>query len=365
MTDPASDDSDDSDAKLPRLRPAALLLAWGAFWLLMLLLAVQDHLRQGRTGLWKPLLWEGTSFSAATLLLGLQWRRMHRFDALLVQPWRWFAAQLVWLPPAALAFVGAVYGLRHGLYALLGQTYAHEAWPLVLRYESLKFALFYVLFVAGLFGLRSHVALAQARLRAERARTLSRQAQLLQLTQQLEPHFLFNALNTIAETVHDNPELADSLLTRLAALLRAATDLTRQPQVTLGEELHLLGSYVAIMRERFAERVTVRFEVDPAAVDCRVPTLALQPLVENAFRHAVEPRTQQTTVRIVARRDGKRLQLAVEDDGKGLPESARFGVGLDNLRQRLAVHYGAQATLVLASRAGGGASVRIELPCEC
>ncbi len=355
----------DRDATLPPAPRAGFVLAWGAFWLLMLLLAVQDHLRQGHSDLWKPLLWEGSSFVVATLLLGAQWRRIHRFDALLARPWRWFAAHLAWLPPAALAFVAAVYALRHGVYALLGQTYAHEPWALVLRYETLKFALFYVLFVGVLFGVRSHAALAASRLRAERSHALLQRAQLLQLTQQLEPHFLFNALNTIAETVHTDPELADTLLTRLAALLRAATDLARQPEAALRDEIALVEGYAAIMRERFADRVTVRFDIDPAAADCRVPTLALQPLLENAFRHAVEPRREPTTVVVGARREGARLRLWVEDDGGTLRAAPSSGVGLDNLRRRLALRYGRDARLTLAPRAGGGVAARIELPCAC
>ncbi|MBI3154789.1 MAG: histidine kinase [Burkholderiales bacterium] len=357
--------TDEPHATLPRLPLAGFGLAWGAFWLLLLMLAVQDHLRQGRTDLWKPLLWEGSSFAVASLLLGSQWRRLHRFDRLITQPWRWFAAHLAWLPPAALGFVVAVYAIRHGVHALLGEPYRHEPWPVVLRYETLKFALFYVLFVAILFGVRSHVALADARLRAERSRALSQQAQLLQLTRQLEPHFLFNALNTIAETVHTDPLLADTLLVRLAALLRAATELTRESEVSLAEELQLLEGYIAIMRERFGDRVTVRLEVGPGAADCRVPTLLLQPLVENAFRHAVEPRPGRTAIVVKARREGARLELAVEDDGGAWPAAPVFGVGLTNLQQRLAMRYGGDASLRLEARAGGGVCAWIELPCGC
>ena len=103
-------------------------------------------------------------------------------------------------------------------------------------------------------------------------------AQLKLLHAQIEPHFLFNALNTIASTIHTDPNLADALLTKLAALLRAATELARQPETTLDEELRLLEAYAAIMRQRFAERVDVRFDIDDSARPCRVPTLLLQPL---------------------------------------------------------------------------------------
>jgi signal transduction histidine kinase len=324
---------------------------------------VQDHLRQGHHDLWKPVLWEGTSFIVATLIVAAQWPRLHCRDHLLGQPLRWFAVNLVWLPVAAVVFVVAAYALRHGLYAAIGQTYVHEPWPVVFRYEILKFGLFYLLFVAILFGIRSHVAMSAARVRAEQARTLVQQAQLLQLTQQLEPHFLFNALNTIAATVHADPDLADTLLTRLAALLRAATDLTRCPEIELAEELRLLEAYVAIMRARFVDRVVVRFEIEPAAQACRVPTLVLQPLIENAFRYAVEPRSGLTTIEVRASVTETRLTLTVADDGGVLPASPAFGVGLSNLRHRLELRYGDRASLSLAARPGAGVIARIDLPC--
>jgi two-component system, LytTR family, sensor kinase len=353
-----------SDANPPRLPLTGFLVAWVAFWILMLTIAVQEHLREGHADIWKPLLWEGTAFLVASVILGTQWLRLQSHDHLLARPWRWFATNLVWLPLAAVLFVVGIYAIRHGVYALIGETYNHAAWPVVFRYEILKFSLFYLLFVAILFGVRSHVAMSAERVRAERARALVQQAQLLQLTQQLEPHFLFNALNTIAATVHADPDLADTLLTRLAALLRAATDLTRRPEIELAEELRLLDAYVAIMRARFADRVSVHFEVADRARTCRVPTLALQPLIENAFRHAVEPRSVPTTIHVRAQVADARLTLAVEDDGGVLPAHPEFGVGLSNLRHRLALRYGERAQLTLSRRPTGGVSARIEMPCE-
>jgi hypothetical protein len=353
------------DPALPRLPLAGLGIAWSVFWLLMMTVAVQDHLRQGHTDLWKPLLWEGTSCVVASIIVALQWRRVHHHDRWLAQPWRWFGASLLWLPLAAPGFVTAAYGMRHAVHAALGQPYHHEAWGIVFRYESLKFSLFYLLFVAILFGMRSRAALSAERVRAERSRALSQQAQLLQLTQQIEPHFLFNALNTIAATIHTDPERADTLLTRLAALLRAATDLARQPEVALADELRLLEGYAAIMCERFAGRVDLHWDIDPHSTACRVPTLALQPLLENAFLHGVERRSQPTRVVVRSRRDGLRLLLEVEDDAGELPASQQFGIGLTNLQQRLALRFGVHAALTLSQRGAAGVLARIEMPCEC
>lgn len=364
----AEDTADETpavDTPVARLPTRAFAIAWAVFWTLMATIAIQDHLRQGHADWWKPLLWEGSSFVVASVMAALHAPWILRTDRLLARPAHWFAANLLPLLPAAPVFVVLVYGIRHGAYAALGLRYEHEPWPIVLRYEALKFALFYALFVAVLFGMRSFAALGASRLRAERARTLLQQAQSLQLTQQLEPHFLFNALNTIAATVHTDPQRADALLTRLAALLRAATDLARRPEIALDEELRLLEAYGEIMRERFADRVALSFDVDAGARRCLVPALVLQPLLENAFLHAVEPRAERTAVHVRAHVAEGRLRLEVADDGGAWPSTPAFGVGLSNLQQRLALRYGAHATLqVEGAPAGRGVRARIELPCE-
>ncbi|MBI5257219.1 MAG: histidine kinase [Burkholderiales bacterium] len=362
---PAPNAAPADTAAPPQAARPGFLVAWAVFWALLLTVELQDHWRSGGRGLWGPLLWWGSSLLVASPVALWQWRRAARFDAQLARPWPWFAANVAPLVVVAPAFVGAVYALRHAVYAMAGQVYQHQPWPEVLRYEVLKFAMFNVLFVAVVFGIRSHAALHQARLGLERERRLAQQAQLLQLAQQLEPHFLFNALNTIASTIHDDPDLADHLLTRLAALLRAATDLTRQPENPLDEELRLLQAYADIMVRRFAGRVQVRVELDPAAQACRVPTLALQPLLENAFRHGVERRPGPCTIIVRVQRHAQRLLLQVEDDAGLLPAEPAWGVGLGTLRQRLQARHGGDARLTLAARPGGGVIASIELPCGC
>lgn len=341
----------------PRRAPAAFVWAWALFWLLMLTIALQDHLREPGAVWWKPLLWEGSSCLAATVMLALRWRQTPRLDPWLSQPLQWFARHLAWLPLLAPAFVVAIFAIRHGVYALLGERYTHAPWVDVFLYECTKFSLFYLLFVAMVFGLRTFAALAEQRVRAQ-------QAQLAQLTQQLEPHFLFNALNTIAATIHDDPDRADALLTKLAALLRAATDLTRRPQCTLDEELKLLEGYAAIMCERFADRVQLHWAIDDAARGCRVPTLAVQPLLENAFRHAVERSSEPSELWVRARCSGGRLRVEV-DQSRGQPPAAPTeGVGLATLRQRLVALHGPRAAMGLEPLAPAGARAWFELPCE-
>lgn len=341
-------------------------VAWLVFWVLMMTIAVQEHQRNGGITYWQPLLWEGSSCVVASVIVWAQWRGARRADALLARPLHWFVRAVRWLPLLAPGFVAAVFTLRHVAYALVGRIYLHDPWPQVFRFEMLKFSVFYLLFAAVVFGVRSNLALADARIRIEREQRLAQHAQLLQLAQRIEPHFLFNALNTIAATIHSDPDLADTLLTRLAALLRAATDLASSPETTLEDELRLLEGYVSIMLQRFADRVDVRLHVDPTLHGCRVPTLLLQPLLENAFRHGVERRSQPTTIAVRVSRVGAQLRLEVEDDAGVFDDPApRFGVGLSNLRDRLQARYGESASLVLIGREPAGVLARIELPCEC
>ncbi|MFO1329401.1 MAG: histidine kinase [Rubrivivax sp.] len=356
-----------ADAAPPMPR-RAFAAAWLIFWVLMATLAVQDQLRQGRTELWKPLLWEGSSALVATALLALAWPTLPRQDALLATPLRWLRRPLLLMLPAALVFVSSVQALRALVHAAAGLPWHHDPWPQLLAYEVPKFCIFYGLFAALLFGLRAFAFLQAERLRLQRQATLAREAQMRQLAQQIEPHFLFNALNTIAGTVQDAPALADRLITRLAALLRASIDAGRRPLVPLADELELAQAYADIMGTRFGARVQVAFDVDDDARRCTVPVLLLQPLLENAFRHGVERQPGAMRIALQARVQGGRLQLSVRQTPGTLaaPAPDGRGVGLANLRQRLALAFGDAARLELrALEAPAGVEVRVELPCAC
>jgi two-component system, LytTR family, sensor kinase len=354
-------------APLPAAEPSRLWVrlawAWGAFWLLMLSAGVIEYLRVGGRQLWEPLLDYATAALVTTAIALLQLRHAPRLDGLLDQPLRWFLRLWAWLPLLALAYVAALYGLRHAARALIGEPYRHGPWGEVLLYESIKFAIFYTLFSGVHFGLRSYRAWAAERVRTEHQARLAEQAQLAQLTQQLQPHFLFNALNTVSALIHTDPDLADTLLTRLATLLRAATDAGQRPEQPLADELVLLEAYADIMTRRFADRASVHWQVDADARACAVPTLGLQPLLENCFRHVVEQRRAPTRIVVRARRSAGVLCIEVEDDGDAQPAPPVFGVGLGNLQRRLRALHGARAGVTLHARPGGGMTVRVELPC--
>jgi two-component system, LytTR family, sensor kinase len=204
-----------------------------------------------------------------------------------------------------------------------------------------------------------------ARIHRLREAQLSR-AQLHALRAQVRPHFLFNALNAVTALIRDDPATAERMVTGLGALLRRSLDSDGAVEVPLREELDLAESYLDIERARFADRLTVRWHVDPAALDARVPPLVLQPLAENAVRHGLWPRAAPGTVVVTARREHDELVLTVEDDGVGLPDRATArrgaGIGVANLTARLAQLYGARGRLALTPRAGGGTTATVVLP---
>jgi two-component system LytT family sensor kinase len=190
------------------------------------------------------------------------------------------------------------------------------------------------------------------------------EARLAALRSQLQPHFLYNALGGIAELIHRDPQAADRMVVRLARLLRIALDERNAHEVTLAHELDCLDPYVELEKMRYGERLTVVTDIEPAARDAHVPGLLLQPLVENAIRHGIAPRSAPGTVRIRARIAGEMLEVEVEDDGVGIAPDLADGIGLRNTRARLAEHYGSAATLAIERRATGGSCAKVVVPQE-
>ncbi len=346
----------------------ALVLSWLLFWALMVAVAIQDYLRAHGQALWQPVLWETSSAVVGSALLWLLRRRLRRHDdRLLATPVRWFGLQLAAMPVFYLLFVPTTFAIRHAVYALLGETYRHEPWGQVFVYEGVKLVLFYSIFSVVLFGVLSYQALLREKERAREADRLLGQARLQRLTQQMQPHFLFNALNTISSLMHADVARADATLMQLADVLRATLDTAEQQQVPLEAELRLARGYAQLMAERFADRVALDWQVDPSALACHVPVMSLQPLIENVFKHTVERRRQMTHLRVSARRADGRLVVCVEDDqGQLSPEPATGGgIGLANLRARLQVLHGGDASLVLTALALAGVRAELSLPCAC
>ena len=188
------------------------------------------------------------------------------------------------------------------------------------------------------------------------------------LRMQLNPHFLFNTLHTISALIHENPDDADRIVARLSELLRVSLEQSESQEVPLRQELAFLERYLEIEQTRFQERLAVEREIESGLDDVLVPSLILQPLVENAIRHGIEPREDRGRVRIAVRRLDGMLELKVSDNGPGLPETEatprRDGVGLSNTRSRLAHLYGAKHQFDLTPASGGGLEARLLIPCR-
>jgi len=190
------------------------------------------------------------------------------------------------------------------------------------------------------------------------------EARLQALQMQLNPHFLFNTLNAIASLMHKDVDAADRMIVRLSELLRYALDSTNEQEVPLRQELDFLGRYLDIQRARFGERLTVTQQIADEVLNARVPNLILQPLVENAIEHGIDPHARPGEIILRAlRRDG-RLVLEVQDNGgglaKGLPPVE--GIGLSNTRARLEQLYGPAHQLELKAGSSGGLTVFIDIP---
>lgn len=193
------------------------------------------------------------------------------------------------------------------------------------------------------------------------------QARLQALKLQLQPHFLFNTLNTVTALVHTDPRAAERMVSGLSELLRFSLGTSGDQEILLERELQVLRYYLEIQQVRFHDRLSVSFDIDPAVERAYVPSLLLQPLVENAIKHGIGPRAAAGRIAISARRNGgNMLSLQVSDDGVGGPpdESRREGVGLGNTRARLQSLYGESHRLEVGTRAEGGFLVSIEIPFE-
>jgi two-component system LytT family sensor kinase len=202
----------------------------------------------------------------------------------------------------------------------------------------------------------------ESRLEADLAR-----AQLDALRLEIEPHFLFNSLNSIAALIRKKAsDRALSMLLELSELLRAAVDGRRQHTTTLAEETAFVKRYIELQRTRFSDRLDVRYAISPESERCAVPAFLLQPVVENAFRHGFARRSGSCHLELAASVDGNHLHVSVRDDGAGLPPdfdlTEHAGTGLGNARLRLQRLYDGTAQIRLERADGGGTIAHIRLP---
>jgi two-component system LytT family sensor kinase len=206
-------------------------------------------------------------------------------------------------------------------------------------------------------------------LKLEEQRRLLLEARLDALQRQINPHFLFNTLNSIASLVRTKPELAREMTVKLANILRALLR-EHDSYVPLSQELKFTDDYLDIEVVRFGtEKLRVEKDIDPRTLDTLVPSILLQPLIENSIKHGLEPRINGGTVTLRSRLQGNRVLIEVADDGVGIQakEASRLprtgaGVGMKNVRERLEVLYGREARFTVVSNPGRGTLVSIEIP---
>jgi two-component system, LytTR family, sensor kinase len=228
-------------------------------------------------------------------------------------------------------------------------------------------SLVYWLIAGAWLALRYYERFVTSELRRERLERGFSEARLNALRLQLDPHFLFNALNTVSAQVDRDPRLARRMIEHLGDLLRLSLESKDRQEVALVEELAFLDHYVEIQRIRFGESLRIRTDVAPEVRHASVPSLILQPLVENAVRHGLSSRAGGGTVTVIARPAGDRLEIRVQDDGVGLPTGWKLetgaGVGLSVTRERIAeLHPNGSSRFTVTSRASGGTNVDISLP---
>ncbi|MET0988234.1 MAG: histidine kinase [Steroidobacteraceae bacterium] len=218
------------------------------------------------------------------------------------------------------------------------------------------------------FGFRYYEAVQQQREAALRATALAQEAQLKMLRYQLNPHFLFNTLNAISTLILDNRNtVANAAVSGLSDFLRYTLDQDPMKKVTVAQEVDALNLYLNIEKMRFGERLRLHYDLEPQSLDALMPSLMLQPLIENAIKYAVSPREEGGAIRIAAHVQDTTLHLRVSDDGPGLKDTTRLqngrGVGIRNTRERLHVLYG-EAGHVAVENTNPGLSVHVQLPVE-
>ena len=372
MTTPPPAHAPDVQSARPRRALAArgALAAFVVFSALGLLrfsyLFLDDVVRDEPGTFLERLIEESTGAYAALLLFGGVVWLFRRFP--LDRPgWRRrIPVHVLGVVVYSAAHTSMLWGSRVALFPLAGLgAYDYGRMPMRYAMEFANDVITYGVYVSVIIAFRYYAALRERELRAAELERGLAQAELRNLRLQLQPHFLFNALNTISATMYDAPEAADAMIGQLSDLLRLSLRTAHTHEVPLRAELATLDLYASIMRARFGDRLRIEVDAEPAAGDALVPSLLLQPLVENAVRHGNAMRLGFGAVSVRARRQGAELLLEVVDDGPGVApgqDVLRAGLGLSATASRLRLLYGDAHRFAAANVPGGGFAVTIVIP---
>jgi two-component system LytT family sensor kinase len=275
---------------------------------------------------------------------------------------------------AAFAIISLIAAAWSALLQMLFNPWGHpqppgpfvDVWRTWLTYQVLTFLFVYLLIVAITYVVDSRESTARQQTETARLNEELSKAQLAALRRQVEPHFMFNALNSIAGLVRDQRnDVAVSMIVGLSEFLRRASEDSHRSQVTLAEEVEYLQRYLDIQKVRFAERLQVSVDIPAELLQAQVPNLLLQPLVENAIKHGIAKRVAGGAIRVAGARRNGNLCLRVYNDGPSLPadwQATHQGIGIGNLRARLQILHGSEFELQLRNAEPGGVEVSVTLP---
>jgi anti-sigma regulatory factor (Ser/Thr protein kinase) len=346
-----------------------LLLILGVWTWVAFFFATRDYFGRRSFGLeatWtKALWWKGMEWYAWAILSLAVVRVCRRFyDPLNLNWWRYLGIHLV---------CGTVISTVHVAICSIGALIEAKvlntghSWPYLFHLVFVNHFHFDWLVYAGIVSvwhaIDSYRSFRDRELQAVALEGQLARSQLQMLKTQLQPHFLFNTLHGISALNHEDPKAANRMLARLSSLLRLTLEHDSSHEVPLEKELEFLRHYLEIEQVRLGPRLTVKVEIAPNTLDAYVPNLLLQPIVENAIRHAISPFSAPGQIEIMAAREEDCLRLRVTDTGPGLVgKPVRSGVGLTNTQERLRQLYGENGRLELADGEGGGLRVTVSLP---
>ena len=351
-------------------------LKWFAIWLAsatvitFLRFSYQyfNDLAEQKTGTFLPrLIEEATGCYTSTLLFVLVVLFSLRFPLRRDNRWRRLPAYLLGMILFSAAHTTLMWLTRTLIFPMVGL--GHYNYGIMFyRYvmESSNQVIFYCITVTT-----THLIALYRESRARELRTAQLEAELAQaqlqaLQSQIQPHFLFNALNTISAVIYEDAQAADMMIVRLSNFLRSLLNASQSQEVTLKEELNFLNLYLDIMRPRFEDRLHVTFAVEQGINEALLPKLILQPLVENSIKYAADPISGVVNIEVEAARNNGSLLLKVRDKGPGLQNNEQTlldkGVGLSNTAQRLKHLYGDKQRLSINNADSGGLLIQVALP---
>jgi len=347
-----------------RARTGSILYAVLAVLLAVLLgayLGVNQMIDNSRLAPWKPFVWEmsSTLIMVACIPLIVRFERRFRVDARAW--WRTLLAHAAGAAVFSAVHVAGMLIIRKSVYALMGETYEFGNVALRSFYELQKDLITYAVILVVIFAYRQFRVRRSGEIRAAQLAAELGQARLRHLTAQIEPHFLFNALNAISNRMHEDVDAADRMISDLGALLRAAYDSDGHALVPLASELQWLRGYTAMMSERFRGKLTFELNVPAGLENVAVPRLLLQPLVENALRHGLPD--GRGNLRVEVERHGSQLRYIVSDDGVGLgAQAVKPGTGLSNVVRRLELLFPGAHSFDLQPRQPKGTLATLSFP---